>query len=303
MTHVPDFHPDLRRGARFMPRDLGLPTTLRLQRRLDTLTSPRRAPDIKVIPLHTGASIRLYRPSPSSTPTSAPAPALLWMHGGGYVIGRAHQDDKLCRDFADTLGITVASVDYRLAPEHPYPAALDDCYAALEWLLGQPEVDPSRVAVGGGSAGGGLAVALALRVRDRGGTTPVLQLLSCPMLDDRTEPPSKRDARSYRWWGPRSNRFGWASYLGASDPNLAVPARQKDLSRLPAAWLGVGTLDLFHAEVLRYAERLTEAGVPCELDVIPGGYHGFEALAPKAAVSRRYFESQCAALRGAFGAR
>ncbi len=291
-----DFHPDLRRAARFMPRDLGLPTTLRLQRRLDARTNQRRAPDVTVIPLHTDASIRRYQPAS----LSRPAPALLWMHGGGYVIGSAHQDDKLCRGFADTLGITVASVDYRLAPEHPYPAALDDCYAALEWLLGQPEVDPSRVAVGGGSAGGGLAVALALRVRDRGGITPVLQLLSCPMLDDRTEAPSKRDARGYRWWGPRSNRFGWASYLGASDPDVAVPARQKDLSRLPAAWIGVGTLDLFHAEDCRYAERLVEAGVPCELEVIPGGYHGFEALAPKAAVSRQYFESRCAALRKAF---
>lgn len=295
---MPDFHPDLRRGARFMPRDLGLPTTLRLQRRLDALTQPRKAPDVTVIPLHSGASIRVYQPTVTST--AAPSPALLWMHGGGYVIGRAHQDDRLCRAFAATLGITVASVDYRLAPEHPFPVPLDDCYAALEWLVDLRSVDPARVAIGGGSAGGGLAASLALKLRNLGGVTPVLQLLSCPMLDDRTKPPNARDARGYRWWGPRSNRFGWASYLGTCDPRFAAPARQEDLSGLPAAWIGVGTLDLFLNEDVRYAERLAEADVPCELNVIEGGYHGFEVIAHKAPVSRRYFESQCAALRRAF---
>lgn len=291
-----DFHPDLRRTARFMPHDIGLPTTLRLMRFIDARRAARPAPDISVIPLDNGASIRLFRPATESSPT----PALLWMHGGGYVIGCARQDDRMCREFATELGITVASVDYRLAPEWPFPAPVDDCYSALEWLVGQPTVDPARVAIGGGSAGAGLAAALAFRARDQERITPTLQLLSYPMLDDRAGPDDARDARRLRWWGPRSNRFAWECYLGGGDPQVAVPARRDDLSGLAPAWIGVGTLDLFHNEDLRYAERLVEAGVPCELNVIHGAYHGFDAAAPKAAVSRAYFESQCAALREAF---
>ncbi len=110
-----------------------------------------------------GVGVRLHRP----IDVSQPAPALLWLHGGGYVLGTAAQDDRLCRRFARELGITVAAVDYRLAPEHPYPAPLEDCYSALTWLAGLPAVDPSRVAIGGVSAGGGLAAALALLARDR----------------------------------------------------------------------------------------------------------------------------------------
>jgi acetyl esterase/lipase len=294
---MPDFHPDLRRAARFMPRDLGLPRTLGLQRRLDALSRRRRTPDVPVIELPTGASLRLHDPKPTSTPT----PALLWIHGGGYVIGAAQQDDRLCRAFAAALGITVAAVDYRLAPEHPYPASLDDCGEALEWLAAQPAVDPTKIAVGGASAGGGLAAALAIRARDLDLVSPTLQLLAYPMLDDRTEPDDARAARgSFRWWGPRSNRFAWASYLGDCDPDVAVPARQQDLRGLPPTWIGVGTRDLFHAEDVRYAERLAAAGVPCDLAVIEGAYHGFDAIAHKAAVSRTFFESQCAALRASF---
>ncbi|HWG23301.1 MAG TPA: alpha/beta hydrolase [Actinospica sp.] len=279
-----------------MPRDLGLPRTLGLQRRLDALSRLRRVPDVSVIQLPTGASVRLHEPAP----TSAPTPALLWIHGGGYVIGAAQQEDRLCRAFAAALGITVAAVDYRLAPEHPYPASLDDCGAAFEWLVDHPTVEPTKVAVGGASAGGGLAAALAIRARDLGLVSPTLQLLSYPMLDDRTGPDDARAARGFRWWGPRSNRFGWASYLGDCDPDIAVPARQEDLRRLPAAWIGVGTLDMFHAEDVRYAERLAAAGVPCDLAVIEGAYHGFDAISPRAAVSGKFFESQCAALRASF---
>jgi acetyl esterase/lipase len=138
-------------------------------------------PDVTVLPLGVGSGVRVHRPPGLQTP----AAAMLWIHGGCYVIGSAAQDDELCRRFARTLGIVVASVEYRLAPEHPYPAALDDCAAALNWLTGQPDVDSSRVAIGGASAGGGLTAALALRVRDEEMTRPVLQLLVYPMLDDR----------------------------------------------------------------------------------------------------------------------
>ena len=207
----------------------------------------------------------------TARPASAnPAPALLWIHGGGYVMGTAKQDDRLCRRFARELGVTVAAVDYRLAPEHPYPAPLEDCYAALTWLAALPAVDPARVAIGGASAGGGLTAALALLARDRGEVTPTLQLLAYPMLDDRSA--SGPENPNYRLWSPKSNRFGWAAYLGNADPNIAVPARHEDLSGLPPAWIGVGTNDLFHDEDLAYAERLTAAGVPCQVEVVPGAF-------------------------------
>jgi len=251
---------------------------------------------VEVLILRSGVGVRLHRPDG----VSQPGAALLWMHGGGYVMGTAKQDDRLCRRFARELGITVAAVDYRLAPEHPYPASLEDCYSALTWLAGLPAVDPARVAIGGASAGGGLAAALALLARDRGEVTPTLQLLAYPMLDDRSA--SGPENPNYRLWSPKSNRFGWAAYLGNADPNIAVPARHEDLSGLPPAWIGVGTHDMFHDEDLAYAERLTAAGVPCQVEVVPGAFHGFDAIVPKAGVSQSFFASQCAILRSALAA-
>jgi len=288
-----DVHPDLRRIARFTPRRLVGPRTLPLMRALLTLRERRTAGDAEEITLASGAGVRLFRPAGVPEPTAA----LLWIHGGGYVIGTAQQDDLICQRFSKRLGILVASVEYRLAPEHPYPAGLEDCYSALTWLAGLPAVDPERVAIGGASAGGGLAAALALLARDRGEVTPTFQLLVYPMLDDR----SSRTAENpnYRLWNTRSNRFGWRAYLGYADPQVAVPARRDDLSGLPPAWIGVGTHDLFHDEDLAYAERLTNAGVPCQVEVVPGVFHGFDMWASKAPVSQRFFDSQCETLRSA----
>jgi acetyl esterase/lipase len=212
------------------------------------------------------------------------------------VIGTAQQDDRLCRRFSSRLGLTVASVDYRLAPEHPYPAPLEDCYSALAWLAALPSVNPERVAIGGASAGGGLAAALALLARDRGEITPAFQALAYPMLDDRSS--ATRENRNYRLWNTRSNRFGWTAYLGDADPQDAVPGRRDDLGGLPPAWIGVGTHDLFHDEDLAYAQRLTDAGVPCHVEVVPGAFHGFDQVLPKAQVSQQFFDSQCESLRG-----
>jgi acetyl esterase/lipase len=287
-----DFHPDLRRIARLAPRAMIGPRTLRLIRALSGLQRSG-SHDVEVLTLGSGVGVRLHRP----VGVSQPAPALLWIHGGGYVMGNAQQDDRLCHRFCRELGITVASVDHRLAPEHPYPAPLEDCYSALTWLAGLPAVDPARVAIGGVSGGGGLAAALALLARDRGEVRPVLQLLAYPMLDDRSG--SRPDNPNFRLWGPKSNRFGWKAYLGDADPQVAVPARRDDLSGLPAAWIGVGTNDLFHDEDLAYAERLTAAGVPCHIEVVQGAFHGFDQVAPKAAVSQSFFASQCASLRTA----
>ncbi|OBH31735.1 alpha/beta hydrolase [Mycobacterium sp. E342] len=291
-----DVHPDLQRVARFAPRRLVGPRTLRMMRvgigLRDRLGKP--VDGVEEITLGSGTGVRLFRPAGVAEPT----PALLWIHGGGYVIGTARQDDRLCSGFSRRLGITVASVEYRLAPEHPYPAPLEDCYSALTWLAGLPSVDRYRVAIGGASAGGGLAAALALLARDRAEVSPAFQLLTYPMLDDRSS--ASAHNANYRLWDTRSNRFGWAAYLGDADPEVAVPGRRKDLSGLPPAWIGVGTHDLFHDEDLAYAQRLTAAGVPCQVETVPGAFHGFDLIAPKAQVSQRFFDSQCAMLRAAF---
>jgi acetyl esterase/lipase len=230
-------------------------------------------------------------------------PALLWIHGGGYVMGTAAMDDKTCTRFASELGAIVAAVEYRLAPEHPYPAPLEDCYSALTWLAKLPAVDRTRVAIGGASAGGGLAAALALMARDRGEIPLTAQLLVYPMLDDRTVDRLEAEHPKMRLCRQRSNRFGWASYLQGADPGEAVPGRHMDLAGLPPAWIGVGEFDLFHDEDLAYAERLSSAGVPCEVAVIPGAFHGFDVVLPKTVVARSFFDSQCATLRRAFAAK
>ncbi len=291
-----DFHPELRRVARFTPRQAVSPRTLPMIRALFGLQRGRGDADVEVITLSSGTGVRLFRPASAAEPT----PALVWIHGGGYVMGSAAQDDALCRRFSTRLGVTVASVDYRLAPEHPYPAPLEDCYAALTWLAGLNSVDSRRVAIGGASAGGGLAAALAQLAHDRAEVIPAFQLLVYPMLDDRSA--ATADNPGYRLWNPRSNRFGWDAYLGDADRSVAVPGRRADLSGLPPAWIGVGTNDLFHDEDLAYADRLRAAGVPCDVDVVPGAFHGFDAWTPKAAVSRRFVEAQCDALRAALTA-
>ena len=288
-----DINPELRRVARFIPRQIVYSWSIPLLRKLSGAARPGdyRA---EVLTLPSGLGVRLFRPATAA----GRAPALLWIHGGGYVLGAASQDDDTCRAFADRLGMVVAAVDYRLAPEHPYPIPVQDCHSALTWLAGLPGVDADRIAIGGASAGGGLTAALAFLARDRGEVNPVLQILSYPMLDDRTTDPAL-DRPGFRLWNAASNRFGWRSYLGGADPAEAVPARRDDLAGLPPAWLGVGTLDLFHREGLDYAQRLIDAGVACEVHEAPGAFHGFDKIVPKARISQAYFDSKCASLRQA----
>ncbi|WP_218177199.1 alpha/beta hydrolase [Pseudomonas gingeri] len=236
-----------------------------------------------------------------------PRPAILWLHGGGFVMGSAKQDDRTCARLADLLQAVVISVDYRLAPEHPYPAALEDCYAAYEYLhraATSLHIDSSRIAVVGQSAGGGLAASLIQMIRDRGDPMPALQMLSYPMLDDKTVLKPVNDAL-HRLWDSSSNRFGWACYLamapgGVDVPDYAVPMRLKDLSKLAPAWIGVGTHDLFYDEDVKYAQRLEQAGVEVHLEIIEGAFHGFDLAAPNALISKRFFELQVAALAQAF---
>jgi acetyl esterase/lipase len=155
-------------------------------------------------------------------------------------------------------------------------------------------VDSERVIIGGASAGGGLAAALALLARDRGEVTPLFQLLVYPMLDDRSAA-RPADPR-HKLWDPQANQFGWTAYLGDADPAVAAPGRREDLSGLPPAWIGVGTHDLFHDEDLDYAQRLSDSGVPCQVDLVRGAFHGFDLVAPKLEVSQQFFDKQCEVL-------
>ncbi len=291
-----EINPELRRVARFVPRQIVYPWSLPLLKRMPATLRRPRTDGVEVLTLPSGAGVRLYRPAR----TTAATPALLWIHGGGYLIGSPEQDDMLCRRFVERLGIVVAAARYRLAPENPYPIPVEDCYSVLTWLASLPGIDANRIAIGGASAGGGLTAALAFLARDRGDVAPVLQVLSYPMLDDRTVDPSL-DEPGFRLWNAASNRIGWTSYLGGADPMMAVPARRDDLTGLPPAWLGVGTLDLFHAEDLAYAARLNAAGVRCEVHEVPGAFHGFDGIAPRAALSQAYFDSKCASLARALG--
>lgn len=299
-TDASRFHPDLRRRARLLPRSPFGPRTVKLVRAATKRLALRRAPDVQIVQVG-ATSVRVHgRPTGSGR-----RPGLLWVHGGGYMIGSAAQDDHLCRVFAHELGIVVASPDYRLAPVHRFPAALEDCYGALGWLASQPDIDSANVAVGGNSAGGGLAAALALRARMDGAISIAFQLLTYPMLDDRTATRTDIDETCVRLWNNRANRLGWESYTGvpAGSPGvspLAAPARCRDFVGLPPAWIGVGTLDLFHDECLAYADGLRTAGVPCAVEVVDGAFHGFDFVS-KSAVVNRFRQAQIAALASALG--
>lgn len=290
-----DVHPDLRRAARFIPKQLVSPVTLPMLR-IATRRLGRHVPrDVEVLTLPSGVGVRLHRP-----PTAAgPGPALLWIHGGGYVMGSAAQDDGWCRRYARALGATVAAVEYRLAPEHPYPAPLEDCYTALAWLIRLPGVDPARVAIGGASAGGGLAAALALRARDQQGPPIRFQLLSQPGLDDRQETWSARNFTDTPWMNRDKVTASWRHYLGDTPATpYAAPARAADLSGLPPAHIASAELCPNRDENIIYALRLLQAGVSVELHQWAGTFHGSQAIL-SAEVSQRQITELAAALRRA----
>ncbi|MDQ0751829.1 acetyl esterase/lipase [Streptomyces africanus] len=302
------FHPDLTL-ARFLPKMSYGPVTSGIMRSLKPRpTAPGTDLTVQeiVVPGPKGApsvSLRVFQP----TGLKATAPALLWIHGGGLIFGAPEQDDRTSIAFARQLGITVAAVRYRRASDSPAPAAVEDAYAALRGLVARASelhIDVDRIAIGGASAGGGIAAALALLAHDRAEIRPVFQLLVYPMLDDRTTTRTDLDARNMRLWTPQSNRYGWSSYLGdaVAGPDVspyAAAARREDLTGLPPAWIGVGTLDLFHDEDVEYARRLSDSNVPCELHIVPGAFHGFDAVFPKADVSQQFWRRQARALDAA----
>lgn len=238
-----------------------------------------------------GSPVRLVVLTPRGVP--GPYPVLLHVHGGGMVVGSAYDVLPDLGLLALDLGCAIVSVEYRLAPEHPYPAALDDVYAGWEWIArngSELGLDAARVVVHGVSAGGGLAAGAVLAARDRGGPSAIGQMLVYPMLDHRNDSASARQLEGVGAWDRRANATGWAAYLGGLDraavPAYASPALADDLSGLPSTFLEVGSAETFRDEDVDYARRIWAAGGEAELHVWPGGAHAFDALVPDAPLSR-----------------
>lgn len=236
-------------------------------------------------------------------------PAILHTHGGGFVSGTAYSMLADLQRLALEMDCTIVTVDYRLAPETDFRGSIADNYAALQWLHGEASslgVDAGRIAVMGESAGGGHAALLALKARDVGKIRLVAQVLVYPMLDDRTgtitTPPPPIGTIV---WSPTKNSFGWQAFLGMAPgtdktPTEAVPARRNDLAGLPPTFIGVGAIDLFVDEDITYARRLINAGVPTQLEVVPGAFHGFDGIGASTQVAKDFTATKVAALRRAF---
>jgi triacylglycerol lipase len=271
-----------------------VPTELPVSMTVREIPGPAGAPPV---------AVAIYQP----TETKPERPAILHLHGGGYVMGSATMNEARHRRLATDLDCVIVSVEYRLAPETPHPGPVEDGYAALRWLHGEAKalgVGPSRIGLMGESAGGGLAAALALLARDRGDFPLSFQHLIYPMLDDRTcVHPDPHPHTGQVSWAAQQNARGWSALLGkapgAEDVcGYASPARATDLSGLPATFISVGALDLFLEEDMEYARRLTRAGVPVELHIYPGAMHGFVAAA-QARVARQAERDSLESLRRA----
>ena len=261
-----------------------------------SIAGSKGAPDVQVYVINAAAG-------------DVKRPAILHIHGGGFVLGLASEGIPALQRVAREHDCVIVTVDYRLAPETRFPGSHEDNYAALKWLYASANslgVDPSRIAVMGESAGGGHAAMLAIAARDRGEVPIAMQVLIYPMLDDRTGSTHRVPPFVGAYiWTPASNQFGWGSLLGIPAgskhvPAGAVPARVEDLTGLPPAFIGVGAIDLFVEEDVEYARRLIHSGVPTELCVVPGGYHGFDLIAPDASGSKAFRASWNAALAKAF---
>jgi len=296
MDFVSRVLPELRPILSLFP-PLNLPDGLAMARQSPTAPS-QQSEDVHTASRHiSGAAgqemlVKIYEPARRN---QDPLPALLWIHGGGYVLGHPDMDDGLCETYVKSANCVVVSLDYRLAPEHPYPAAIEDCYEALVWLTKNADtlnIDSSRVAIAGASAGGGLTAALSLMARDKGGPAIAFQMPLYPMIDDRNTTPSSYEITDERAiWNRSCNLAGWSMYLGEQAKGeispYAAPARAENLAGLPPTYTCVGQLDPFRDETIDYVARLAQAGVDVEFQMYPGCFHGFDAIVPNAEVSRR----------------
>jgi acetyl esterase/lipase len=276
-------------GARAASKKMMASMKMQMPVITDVITEDRRIPGPEGSP---DIPVRIYRPKKQS----GLLPALLWKHGGGYMFGDIDQEDLTNTQLTLAGECVVVAVDYRLAPEHHYPAPLEDCYAALKWLAvhaGELEVGRSRIGIGGASAGGGLAAGLALMTRDRAEVDIIFQLLVYPMIDDCNTSPASDTLPDTILWTRTANLIGWRSYLGCEPGSEGVPvyaaaSRATNLKGLAPAYIAVGDLDLFAREDIEYARRLIAAGVPTELHVYPGGCHAFDGMVPGADISKRF---------------
>jgi acetyl esterase/lipase len=269
------------RAARIQATDeeLGRGGAVDLEER--QIPGPAGAPDLSVL---------ILRPARGQ----GPWPGVYHIHGGGMIMGTRRTGTTEMARWVDEVGVVAVSVEYRLAPENPHPAPVEDCYAGLVWTAGHAGelgIDPCRLIIAGASAGGGLAAGTALMARDRGGPALTHQILMCPMLDDRGVTPSSQELDGEGNWDRHDNAVGWTALLGEArgGPDVspyAAPARAADLAGVPAAFIDVGSVETFRDEDIDYAARLSRAGVPVEFHLWPGGFHGFELLAPDAALTR-----------------
>lgn len=282
---IPDLpRPDLTAGGRVRVADLAA-------------TGPEGAPDVPLLAL---------------TPAQGegPWPCVYYVHGGGMVVGDRYAGVDMFLETVAAGCAVVVSVEYRLAPEHPDPAPVQDCYAGLRWVAehaSELRVDPERLIVSGTSAGGGLAAGTALLARDRGFPALSHQMLFAPMLDDRMRTPSSHMLDGEGGWDRRANLFGWTALLGDRRGGDGVsaysaPARAEDLSGLPRTYLDCGSVETFRDEVLDYATRLSQAGVSVDLHMWGGGFHGFDGVAPGSALGRASIAVREEFLRRALGA-
>ena len=255
-----------------------------------TVPGPDGEPDV---------SVRVYRP----VAATGTLPGIYYIHGGGMILGDVAGEDVSASKLCEAVGAVVVSVEYRLAPEHPHPAPMEDCYAGLVWMAGEAAelgIDADRLAIYGGSAGGGLTLSTALLARDRGGPALCFMMPIYPMIDDRNETPSSHEITDVGIWDRADNIEAWKWYLGDRPADqYAAPARADDLSNLPPAFIDVGTVDLFRDEDIAFAQRLMQAGVPTELHINPGSYHAAEIFAPETALAHRIWAMRITALRRA----
>jgi triacylglycerol lipase len=281
----------VRENRMVLPVDPAADAAVASERR--RISGPADAPEIEVL---------CYRPRAAT----GPLPCILHIHGGGYVLGDAQSMAAFHKPLARELGCAIVSVDYRLAPETRFPGAVEDCYAALSWLAANASeigVDSARIGVMGESAGGGLAAALALLARDREEHTLAFQHLIYPMLDDRTCDHADPHPHAGQFvWTAASNRYGWTALLGVEPGSddvspYAAAARAHSLVGLPPAFISSGSLDLFLEEDMDFARRLIRAGVPTELHVYPGAFHGFDYAAGVDVAERARRDSRAALAR------
>ena len=319
-THPP-FDPELSAVLAALPADLQEPMTIEdIPARREQLTQLLPADDDA---LRREGSVELSErqiPGPGGAPDlsvlilrpargQGPWPGVYHTHGGGMVMGTNRTGVEEMALWVGEIGAVAVSVEYRLAPEHPHPAPVEDCYAGLVWTAQHAEelgIDPARLVIAGGSAGGGLAAGTALMARDRGGPALTHQILMCPMLDDRGITPSSQELDGEGVWDRTDNLVGWTALLGdaCAGPDVspyAAPARAGDLTGLPATFIDVGSAETFRDEAIDYAARLSRAGVPVEFHLWPGGFHGFDMIAPQSALAQASRATRLGYVRRALG--